>query len=409
MKRAGGSGAVSVAAVCCLAAGAQAQSREIELGLEDYYYRTAETDLNRDDVLGLDRNVSFLRATAAWKESRGGARAVFRGHVERRFGVPGAQTRWQARQAYAQYWRGSEFGLRVGKQRVAWGSGFAWNPTNRMEPPKSPLNTGLEQEGVLAARVDLVPAPWASLVLVAARSDTARADLPTLSASMRRRAGAVRARFLVKDTDLALVLSGGRHQSSLVGFDMARSLGGPLSVHAEAAFYRGAELPPRREGSTFLRLVVGALRTGSESALSLEYFYNGEGYGDGQLAAYLAGLDSARHLSTDPTAPPPVREDARRTYLAGLAVPAAGGLGLRRHYAQASWSRGRIREKWTVALRGVVGLADGGVALTPGIGFAPRGDLTLNLDAAFFLGPARSEYRLLPLRGAAQIRIKALF
>jgi hypothetical protein len=57
----------------------------------------------------------------------------------------------------------------------------------------------------------------------------------------------------------------------------------------------------------------------------------------------------------------------------------------------------------------VVGLGDGGVALTPGVGFAARGDLTLRLDAVLLLGPARSEYRLAPVRGALQFQAQALF
>ncbi len=34
---------------------------------------------------------------------------------------------------------------------MAWGSGFAWNPTNRLERPKNPLNTSLDQEGAARA------------------------------------------------------------------------------------------------------------------------------------------------------------------------------------------------------------------------------------------------------------------
>ena len=68
--------------------------------------------------------------------------------------------------------------MRVGKQRIAWGSGFAWNPTNRLEPPKNALNTTLEQEGALAARLDWAPAAWASVVLVGATTDATPRDLP---------------------------------------------------------------------------------------------------------------------------------------------------------------------------------------------------------------------------------------
>ena len=36
---------------------------------------------------------------------------------------------------------------------------------------------------------------------------------------------------------------------------------------------------------------------------------------------------------------------------------------------------------WTGALRMVIGLDDGAFALTPGVGWAPRGNVTLNVDA----------------------------
>jgi len=385
-----------------------AQSREIELGVEGYYYRTTATALNRDNVLGLEPDLGQLRATLGWKESHGGARAVFRGYVERRSGLPGDETRWVARQAYAQYWWGSRFGVRAGKQRIGWGSGFAWNPTNRIEPPRSALNTGIEQEGALAARLDWVPTAWAGVVLLAARPDITRTELPTALESGRRRAAALRARFLAKDTDLALVVSGGKGLRSLVGLDLGRDLGS-VSFHAEAALTRGAELPPAREQRTFLRLVAGGLRTRGTTAIAIEYFFNGEGYGEAERERFRGDLEAAYRLATDPTLAAPAREIALTRYLAAAALPFSGGLGLGRHYLHASWSRSPIRERWTAALRGVVGLSDGGVALTPGVGFAPRGDLTLRLDAVLLLGPAESEYRLAPLRGALHVQARVLF
>jgi hypothetical protein len=56
-----------------------------------------------------------------------------------------------------------------------------------------------------------------------------------------------------------------------------------------------------------------------------------------------------------------------------------------------------------------LGLDDGAFALTPGVGWAPRGNVTLNLDAVLLLGPDESEYRLSPVRGALQARLKVLF
>jgi hypothetical protein len=54
-------------------------------------------------------------------------------------------------------------------------------------------------------------------------------------------------------------------------------------------------------------------------------------------------------------------------------------------------------------------LSDGGTALTPGLTWAPTGHLTANLDAILLLGSPDSEYRLSPLRGALQTRVKVMW
>ena len=392
-----------------LPAASFAQPRQIELGLESFAYRSATTPLNRDNVLGLADTPGLGRLALGWRETHGSFRAVFRGYVEQDWGTRADEMDWVVRQGYAQYWWGETVGLRVGKQRIAWGSGFAWNPTNRIEPPKNALNTSLEQEGVLAARLDWNPAAWMSLVLVGSTTDASPRDLPFASPDVERRdAGTLRARFLVKDTDVAFVFTTGKNQRTLFGLDLGRDLGW-AAVHAEAALYEGAEMAPPRDDTLFFRIVAGLLHTRGENAFAFEYFYNGEGYSDGYTSRWLSGLDRAWSAATNPALPPPLQEQALALYAAGASVPYAGGLGLRRNYLHASWTRGGATSVWTGAVRAVVGLDDGAFALTPGVGWAPRGNVTLNVDAIVLLGPDDSEYRLAPLRGALQARLKVLF
>jgi hypothetical protein len=393
-----------------LSVSALAQPRQLEVGVESFTYRSATTPLNRENVLGLETYPGLGRVAVGWKETDGRFRAVFRGYVERTWGTRGDETDWVVRQGYAQYWWGEKVGVRVGKQRIAWGSGLAWNPTNRLEPPKNALNTTLEQEGALAARLDWVPTPWASVVFVGATTDAAPRDLPVAATDTERRdAAAVRARFLVKDTDVAVVVAGGKNQRTLFGLDLGRDLGGAVALHAEAALYQGAEMFPPRDDTPFFRVVAGALRTSGENAFALEYFYNGEGYSDAGTARWLAGLDVSWAAATNPALPPDRRQQALQAYGSSASIPYAGGLGLRRHYLHVSWTRGGATSIWTGAVRTVVGLDDGAFALTPGVGWAPRGNVTLNLDGVLLLGLGESEYRLVPVRGALQARLKVLF
>jgi hypothetical protein len=393
---------------CALPAGAQ--SREITIGLENLYYRTTESPLNRGNVLGLEENEDLLRGTAYWRESRGPARAVFRGFVEQRFGGDD-HTEWRIREASLQYRFGEVVTVRAGRQRLAWGSGFAWNPTNRLEPPRNPLNTALEQPGADAVRFDVIPSRRTGLILVAARSHVAVRDLPFAGGEgVDRRALAARARFLVGDTDLAAVVSGGKNLRTLFGLDAARAVFGEATAHVEASTYRGAEMPPSRPDERFVRVVAGVLYPrGEHTSWSLEYFFNGEGYDDAARDAWLAQLEGAAAVFLDPLQPPADRAVALGAYRVGAAVPYAGGLGLRRHYVHGSWTRSAIGGSWTTTVRAVVGASDGGIALTPGIVYAPRGDVTVHLDAILPFGPADSEYRLPPVKAAVQARVMAHF
>ena len=389
---------------------AAAQTRQLELGLEAFGYRSQASLVNRENVLGLDDRPGLGRLALGWKETHGAFRAVFRGYVERTWGARADETSWVVRQAYAQYAWGDTLQARLGKQRIAWGSGLAWNPTNRLEPPKNALNTTLEQEGALAARVDWTPTPWASVIAVASTTDAQPRDLPVAAAAAdRRKTLALRARFLAKDTDLALVVSGGENQRTLLGLDVGRDVAGLFTAHAEAAVYEGAEMFPPRDGQAFFRIVAGILRTSGENAFALEYFRNGEGYSDPQAEAWRSTLDRSWFLATNPARPAPVREEAAAAYAAAGSIPYSWGLGLRRNYLHASWTRGGATSTWTGALRAVVGLDDGGWALTPGVGWAPRGNVTLNVDAIVLLGPDDSEFRAAPLDAALQARLKLLF
>jgi hypothetical protein len=385
-----------------------AEVPEVELGAESLFYRTAETPLNRGNLLALDAGEDLLRASLSMKQRFGEARAVFRGYAERSLGRTD-DTRWRARQAYVQYGFGSGLQLRFGKQRIAWGSGFAWNPTNRLEPPRNPVNTGLEQEGAWAARMDVIPAAWAGVILVAARGTTNVGDLPFPTVESERTSGAIRVRFLVRDTDLAIVYLGGRNQKTLVGLDAARDAFGSVSLHAEAALHRGSEIDPLRQDETFFRIAAGALHAEGTTSLSLEYFFNGEGLSAAANSRYLAALETTFTAAQDPLLAPDERSEALARYLGLAAVPFSGGMGLRRHYLQGSLSRSEIGGEWTLALRAAIGLGDAGIALTPGVSWSPRPDTTLTLDGVVLLGPRDSEYRLAPVKGAVQARVKVAF
>ena len=227
-------------------------------------------------------------------------------------------------------------------------------------------------------------------------------------AGQTRRSIAARGRLLVKDTDLALVLSGGENQKTLLGLDLGRDLGRLATLHVEASIYGGSELPPLREETTFVRLVAGALRTSGENAFALEYFYNGEGYSDATAARWLVGVDEAWTAAHDLRLPPDGRAGAAQRY-------AERGFGtLRLGPRPAAPLPARILDPWGRH----VGLdprhAHGRRARRRRLGAHSRRRLgaTWQPDAPSRRRaapwPAPSEYRLAPVKGALQARLKLL-
>ena len=397
---------VAVLAIGLRSAGAD---DDYQLGVENFLYRSTATVLNRDNVFGLAPTENLFRITGTAKKSVGHWSAKVSAFGERQSGKAD-QTRLTFRQAFIEYKTEDGFLARVGKQKTAWGSGFVWNPTARLEPPKSPQNPGAEQPGIDAVRLDVSPSGWASLTLLAGRAQTALTDLP---GSLARETnpqwtGAMRARLLVRDTDVALTWIAGTEREGLLGVDLGRTWG-PLALHAETAIYRGSEIDRARPRDPFVRVAAGALWSPGDQTLAFEYFFNGEGMTGPQFSDYTGRLDRNLTAANDPGRPAPVRQASLAAWSIDAAIPFSSNLGLRRHYASLSLTRSEIATNLNASLRAVCGLSDRGIILTPGVAYAPSGHVQMSLDLVLLVGPASAEYKLAPIKRAIQARMKYSF
>lgn len=382
---------------------------DYELGVENFLYRSTSTVLNQGNIFGLEPTENLFRLTGVGRKAFGGFAFKASAYLERQTGKNDA-TRVTFRQAFAEYKTASGFLVRLGRQKTAWGSGFVWNPTDRIEPPKSPANPSNERPGIDAARLDISPTDWASLTLVAGRAKVTLTDLP---GSLARPTdpewtGAVRARLLVRNTDIALTYLAGTKQQGLFGLDLGRTLG-PVALHAESALYRGSEIDRTRSADTFLRVSTGALWSPGDSTFTFEYFFNGEGMDDEEFQAYTERLSRNLAIANDPGAPPALRAAAFAAWNLEAAIPFGGNLGLRRHYASLAFTRREVAADLSLSLRAVAGLADRGLILTPGLAYAPSRNVQMSLDLVLLLGPEDAEYKLAPIKRAIQARLKYSF
>lgn len=402
-------GALVVVALALHAPLAAATPDDYELGVENFLYRSKSTLLNRGNIFGLDPTENLFRLTGTGRKAFGKFAVKASAFVERQTGRTD-KTEITFRQAFVEYKNDDGFLLRVGKQKTAWGSGFGWNPTARLEPPKSPANPGTEQPGIDAVRMDVSPTDWASLTFVAGR---AQANLTDLPGSLTRNSdplwtGAMRARLLVRNTDIALTYLAGTGRQGLLGVDLGRTFG-PVAFHAESALYRGSEIDPARRSDSFARVAGGALWTPGNSSFSLEYFFNGEGMNGSQFAAYTERLDRNLTAANDPRLPAPARTAAFAAWSVDAAIPFASNLGLRRHYGSLAFTRRDLATDLNFNLRAVSGLGDRGLIVTPGLAYAPTGNLQMSLDIVLLFGPDNAEYKLAPIKRALQARLKYSF
>ncbi len=194
-----------------------------------------------------------------------------------------------------QLWIKGDLGRRVfvtaGQQRIKWGTGRFWNPSDFLNPDTyNPLSTFDERTGVPLLKLHL-PLDVVNLYTVATFSD---------AVDLGHTGGAARAEILVGNTELALSGKVQKDQPLGLGADLSTGFW-LIDVHVEGALRHGVTTPrysgelnfetftfPKsrsQEDDWIPHVVAGAeigIRYNSEDILYLgaEYFYNGMGYDD---------------------------------------------------------------------------------------------------------------------------------
>jgi opacity protein-like surface antigen len=146
----------------------------------------------------------------------------------------------------------------LGRQRIAWGSGHMWNPTDLFNPYNPAQLEREERTGVDAVLVEKTFSALSRLSLAYA---------PQRNAPASR---ALRYRTNFANTDLAL-MAGEFRDSRVIGFEFAGRIG-DAGVYGEAAYTRPAA------AGAFTRAVLGAEYAFANTlTLGAEYYWNGEG------------------------------------------------------------------------------------------------------------------------------------
>jgi hypothetical protein len=200
---------------------------------------------------------------------------------------------------YADLNFGDLFFLRMGKQRLKWGAGFVYNPSDPVNPPKDPTAVRAEREGVPAMKAELIT-PVVSLAVFGVAFDT----LEDTGVGSRLSTSTI------PGTDLSLSGYWSRSESwtaalnasvaplyALPGWDTLQLwFEGGLSDKARYAGFDASQpgTPATAPGMQYSFLLGGTATLPVVRTVFVgEYYHLSEGLGSQQLGAVYSGLGSS--------------------------------------------------------------------------------------------------------------------
>lgn len=303
-------------------------------------------------------------------------------------------------EAYASYNFSDHLNLTLGKKRIVWGPGQAFNPTDLLNPPKDPTDPTLQRAGAWLARVE---APFerftASFVAAAAALrtyggvPTSLAYCPGYPTAEGGRAGindfddqphyalASRLYALVADSDVGLYYvftnryNDAFENKSRLGASVSRLVGKALEVHAEALVQRGTLRPFKTLGDDLVgkTLVGGRYTFGDDSLLGLEYHFNGDGYTPAEFDSALKMVAAVAGAGLRPSLPAASSDAGSPQKF--VFDP------FRRHYLFLTYLKPHIRDDFTVQATVIMNLQDFTGQLAPLIAWSVREWASLTVAA----------------------------
>jgi len=310
--------------------------------------------------------------------------------------------------------------LLAGKKRIVWGSGFAFNPTDLVNPPKDPTDPNFQRSGAWLARVEL---PFEKFTFTGLFSPSVlyqENGLPyqlfqypdyTPSGQSYRDSDQhylVAGRFyaLVANADLNLIYmftnkyNDAFANKSRFGISFSRYFLTDYELHVEALLQTGsarsfpnhacltaafspacadpihmAFAPSRVDSGSFYPRVIVGTRTlfRDESSLSIEYYYQSDGYSDQDFQDFVRGLVLLQKI-------PGAGNTLTGTNNTGALPNRFTFDPLRRHYLIASYSKPRIKDDFTATLVLIMGLRDLSAMINPSVAWNALEWLTLTLN-----------------------------
>ena len=253
--------------------------------------------------------------------------------------------------------------LYIGKQVIAWGTGYAWNPTDFWNL-KNPADPNAPKQGITALRLEVPLGTLSSLDLVLA---------PGLG--LDEGSAGIRLKSNLWDFDYSFMTARQMNPDRLLynlppkwitGFDLAGDVGDGIGIWVELAYnnriFSGQDL--FNTDSNYFNVDAGANYTFDNGLMTIvEFYYNG------------LGQESSSNYSS---------RDFNNLFSGEV-------VGIGRYYSLISLNK-ELWDFYTFNLAGISNLSDMSFTVIPSLKYSWHDDLAITLGTNIFLGDLDSEF-----------------
>lgn len=277
------------------------------------------------------------------------------------------------------------FSIDIGKMRLKWGKGYAWNPVAFIDRPKDPNDPELALAGFVVVSMNYIKSFQGKLrtisinpvlipVLNGFNSDFGEPNKLNFGAKVY---------LLLYDTDIDFMFLSGGSSPARYGIDFSRNLISNLEVHGELAF------TPEYSKEQSISFLLGArFLTKTNTTFFLEYYKNGKGFSSMEMENYYSQIEQAYQIFLQSG------DESFLTSLATLSDPTYRSFAPMRDYLYFRISQ---KEPWNIlyffpSITTIFNITDQSFSLAPELLYSPITNLELRTKISFLFGKRGSDF-----------------
>ena len=286
----------------------------------------------------------------------------------------------------------------IGKKRMKWGKGYAWNPVAFIDRPKNPNDPELALEGYVVLSMDYIKSFQGKLKTISFTPFLLPVNEhinSTFGKSNQLNFGG-KIYLLYYDTDIDFMFLSGGSVPARYGMDFSRNITSNFEIHGEFAYipeyrkkiiHKDGTIGEEKYASTNYLLGIRFLAK-TNTTFFFEYLRNGNGYISYEMENFYSLIDQEYQsylLSGN---------DSQLNFLSDRAPQAYKTFAPMQDYLYLRISQ---KEPWSIlyfipSVTSIFNLTDKSFSLTPELLYSPLTNLELRAKMTILLGKGGSEF-----------------